>query len=264
MEPTRGDYDITEVEDFEHLLAALKEMNASDDPAGKVADLLMNGHEGVGGYLTFGNNKVAKNTGIFNMNSATDCPNAQSDENNQSETGVCQVPWESCYAHKAENIYPNALKKRRLQEYLWDNIDADTFAEALLRVKSRKRSAFDYLRVSESGDFRHRGDVVKWDRIAQLVGDEIGVYTYSASHKIDWSAVEHFTVNQSNNLAEYGDRLFSAVLEAEDVPDDAIFCPFEAAAKNGVDTDDRPKCGECTACIEPSESQPRDVYITIH
>jgi hypothetical protein len=264
MEPTRGDYDITEVENFDDLLKALEAVNASDDPAAEVADLLMSGHEGVGGYLTFGNNKVAKNTGIFNMNSATDCPNAKSDPSNESETGVCQVPWESCYAHKAENIYPNALKKRRLQEYLWDNIDAQTFAEALLRVKARKRSEFSYLRVSESGDFRGRHDVIKWERISRIVGDEIGVYTYSASHKIDWSEAEHFTVNQSNALAEYGDRLFSAVPDADDIPEDAMFCPFEAAAQNDVDTDDRPKCGECTACIEPEESQPRDVFITLH
>jgi hypothetical protein len=264
MEPTRGTYDITEVDNFSDLLNALDRVNESDDPAAEVADILMSGHEGVSGYLTFGNNKVAKNTGIFNMNSATDCPNADSTEDDQADTGVCQVPWESCYAHKAENIYPNALKKRRLQEYLWDNIDADTFAEALLNVKARKRSEFSHLRVSESGDFRHRGDVVKWDRIAQRLGDAINVYTYSASHKIDWSDAEHFTVNQSNGLADYGDRLFSAVPTAEDVPEDAIFCPFEAASQNGVDTDDRPKCGECTACIEPESEQPRSVYITIH
>jgi hypothetical protein len=79
MEPTRGAYDVAEVENFSDLLDALERVNESDDPAGEVADLLMSGHEGVSGYMTFGNNKVAKNTGIFNMNSATDCPNADSD-----------------------------------------------------------------------------------------------------------------------------------------------------------------------------------------
>jgi hypothetical protein len=264
MEPTHGDYDITDVRGFSELLDALKEVNESDNPAERVAYILLNGHEGVSGYLTFGNNKIAKNVGIFNMNSATDCPNAKSDKDNQTETGVCQVPWESCYAHKSEKIYNDALKKRRLQEFFWDNIDGVTFADALLRVKERKRSAFDYLRVSESGDFRHRGDVIKWDIIAKRVSPEIDVFTYSASHKIDWSEAEHFTVNQSNNLAEYGDRLFSAVAEPEDVPDGSIFCPFEAAKVNGVDTENRPKCGECTACIEPESDQSRDVYISIH
>lgn len=267
MEPTRGEYDVTNVEGYETLRAELEEINSADtyeETVDRTADIFLNGHSGVSGYLSFGNNKIAKNTGIFNMNSATDCPNADSDPDNPSETGVCQVPWESCYAHKAENQYPEPLKKRRLQEFLWDNLDAITFADALLRVKERKRSPFEYLRFSEAGDFRHKGDVIKVDRIAERVAGEIDIYTYSASHKLDWSDAEHFTVNQSNNLADYGDRQFSAVVEPEDIPDDAIFCPFEAAKENGVSTDDRPKCGECTHCIKPESEQDKDVFITIH
>jgi hypothetical protein len=278
MEPTRGDYDITEVESYEALNSWLSEFNKAptvQDKACILAELLMNGHEGVSGYLTFGNNKVSKNTGIFNMNSATDCPNADSDEENHSEVGMCQVPWAACYAHKAENIYPDTLKKRRLQEYLWDNVNAEVFARAFRRVKHRKRSDFIHLRVSESGDFRHNEDINKWEKIARRLEGEINVYTYSASHKLDWSDVEHFTVNQSNDLDNYGDRNFTAtwtdengdtnpITEPEEVPDDHILCPFEAAKVNGIDTDNRPKCGECTACIEPEEDQPMDVAIIQH
>lgn len=265
MEPTQGDYDIDAVDGIDTLRDEIKRMYDSDNPADVLADLLMNGHKGVGGYLTFGNNKVAKNTGIFNMNSATDCPNADTSESNQSETGVCQVPWSACYAHKSENVYKDALKKRRLQEYLWDCVNPEIFAEALLNVKSRKRSPFKHLRVSESGDFRHNGDIRAWDKIAEIVGDEINVYTYSASHKLSaWDTVEHFTVNQSNALSEYGDREFNAVSDVSDIPNDAIACPFEVAKANGIETDKRPKCGDCTACIEPKESQPRDVYVLLH
>jgi len=264
-EPTHGDYEIDAVDNIDYLRAEIKKMYDSDNPASVLADMLMNGHKGTSGYLTFGNNKVSDNTGIFNMNSATDCPNADTSEDNQSDTGVCQVPWKSCYAHKSENIYKDALKKRRLQEYLWDCVSPEVFAEALLNVKSRKRSAFTHLRVSESGDFRHNGDIKAWDKIAEIVSDEINVYTYSASHKLSaWDSVEHFTVNQSNALAEYGDREFNAVPEVSDIPDDAIACPFEVAKANGVETDKRPKCGDCTACIEPEESQPRDVYVLLH
>ena len=90
------------------------------------------------------------------------------------------------------------------------------------------------------------------------------MYTYSASHKLDWSSAEHFTVNQSNELADYGDRLFSAVETAEDIPDDGIMCPFEAAKENGIKTENRPKCGECTHCIRPENEQPKNVFITLH
>jgi hypothetical protein len=277
-EPTHGDYEISEVAGFDALNAWLKEFKdapSDKDKAAILAELLMNGHEGVSGYLTFGNNKVSTNTGILNMNSATDCPNADSDEDNPTYTGVCQVPWAACYAHKAENIYPDTLKKRRLQEYLWDNISAPIFAMAFRRVKERKRSAFDHIRVSESGDFRQEDDIRKWDEIALRLDGEINVYTYSASHKLDWSENEHMVVNQSNDLANYGDRQFTAtytdehgetqpITEASEVPDDAILCPFEAAKINGVSTDERPKCGDCTACIDPKESQPRDVAIVQH
>jgi len=275
MKPTKGDYEIDDVNGIDVLRDRIKDMWDSDNPSKVLAELLMNGHDGVSGYLTFGNNKVAKNTGIFNMNSATDCPNADSTVDNQADTGVCQVPWSACYAHQSENTYPNALKKRRLQEYLWDNCTPEVFADALLRVKSRKRSSFDYLRVSESGDFRHNGDIRAWDVIAKQLQGEITVYTYSASHKLSaWDTVEHFTVNQSNALADYGDREFTAtytkdgdtvpITEPSDIPDDHIACPFEVAKANGIETDERPKCGDCTACIETGEEQPRNVAVIQH
>lgn len=267
MEPTHGNFDMSKVDGINVLMSHIRDMNQADSHNERVkilSDLLLNGHKGSTGYLTFGNNKIADNTGIFNFNSATDCPNADSNKDNPTDTGVCQVPWESCYAHKAENIYDDALASRRRQQFLFDNVDAFTFADALLHVKDRMTYAFKYLRVSESGDFRHRGDIIKWDTIAERLSGEITVYTYSASHKLDWSHAEHFVVNQSNNLDNYGDRLFSAVPTSDDIPEDSIFCPFEAAKVNGVDTDDRPKCGECTACIETETEQPRDVFITIH
>jgi hypothetical protein len=262
MEPTRGSYDIDAVEGIDALRTAIRDMYAAQEPAAELAELLMNGHQGSGGYLTFGNNKVAKNTGIFNMNSATDCPNADSSEDDHSEIGVCQVPWSECYAHKSENIFAAALPKRRRQEYLWDCIDPDTFAEALLRVKSRKRSPFEYLRVSESGDFRHNGDIMAWERIAQKVAGKIKVYTYSASNKLNaWSEVEAMTVNQSNGLVNYGVRRFMALPEGQDLPEDAVWCAFDYADANGADKEDRPKCGECTLCIEKDAP---DVMIPLH
>jgi hypothetical protein len=260
MEPTYGDFDFDNVAHIDALRAEIRKMSDSDDPAGILSDLFMNGHEGSGGYISFGNTKIASSTAIFNMNSATDCPNAKTMENGESETGLCQVPWDSCYAHKAENgMSPAALDKRRRQEYLWDNVDAVTFAKALVQTFDRKQSDITSVRFSESGDFRHRSDIIKVDRIAQMIDTD--VYTYSASHKLDWSEAEHFTVNQSNNQADYGDRLFSAVPEPEDVPEGAVTCPFELAKSKGVDTDERPKCGDCRLCID--ESGP-DVYVLLH
>lgn len=260
-EPTYGDFDFSTVDAIDTLKAEIKRMHKSDTDEVKIlSDLFMNGHDGSAGYISFGNTKISKQIAIFNMNSATDCPNAKTIENGESETGLCQVPFSDCYAHKAENgLSPAALDKRRRQQFLWDNIDAVTFAKALEHVFDRKQHTITGVRFSESGDFRHRQDIIKVDRIAQMIDQD--VYTYSASHKLDWSEAKHFTVNQSNNQADYGERLFSAVMEPEDVPEDGVICPFELARHNDVDTDERPKCGSCRLCID--ESGP-DVYVLMH
>lgn len=251
-EATRGDYESDSVEGMDELKDRLAEAEDDRDLSFILSD-----------YITYGNTKIHDNTAIFNMNSATDCPNADTDENNQSDTGSCQVPFESCYAHKAEYIYDDVLPYRRRQEYLWDSLSAEEWAGAFKEIVSRKRNPVDYIRFSEAGDFRHEGDIRKVDRIAQyLATDGIDVYTYSASHKLDWSDATHYKVMQSNDLADYGDAQFSAVESVEDIPDDAIFCPYEAGKKNGLSADERIQCGECTKCIDQSEE--RDVYITLH
>lgn len=244
MEPTRGDYDIESVDGIDTLRERMREADSIRDWSFILSD-----------YISWGNNKIANHVAIFNMNSATDCPNADSTESDQSETGVCQVPWESCYAHKAENIYPNTLPYRRRQEYLWDCLDADTWARAFLSIVERKRNPVTAVRFSEAGDFRHRGDIVKVNRIAEILSQAgIDTYTYSASHKLDWSESEHFTVNQSNGLADYGDRRFTALPEGSDLPDGMVWCPYDL-------TDGERKCGDCRLCINPEGP---DVAIELH
>lgn len=246
MQPTRGDYDRSNVAGIDALKREIVAINDADTRAERaeiLADVLLQGHDGSAGYLTFGNMKISKNTGIFNMNSATDCPNAATSEDNQSETGVCQVPWKSCYAHKAENTYANALTKRRRQELLWDHMDAQTFADALLRVKERKRAPFENLRFSEAGDFRHNGDIYKVNEIARRVAGEINVYTYSASHKLSgWDDATHFTVNQSNGLADYGDRRFTALPKEAELPEGMVWCAYDVS-------DGEKQCGDCMICV---------------
>ncbi len=242
MEPTYGDYDVTSVDGIDELMARMKEAGS---------DVTAWSHI-LSDYISFGNTKIDKSVAIFNMNSATDCPNADTDN--------CQVPWDKCYAHKAENMYKQSLPYRRRQEYLWDCLDADTFAKAFLALVGRKRNRVTAVRFSEAGDFRHRGDIVKVNRIAKLIQPAgIDVYTYSASDYLDWSDSEHFTVNQSNDFSEYGDRLYSAVPTREDIPEGAVHCPHDYQKDQGHDSP--VKCGECRLCVN---SDGPDVYITLH
>jgi len=199
-------------------------------------------------YIQFGNNKIAKSVAIFNMNAASDCPNRESEN--------CQVPWESCYAGKAERQYPQVLPYRRRQEYLWDCMTADMFAEAFAELVSRKRNDVTAIRFSEAGDFRNDADIIKVNRIAELV--DVDVYTYSASDYLNWSHADSFTVNQSNDFREYGNRRFTAIPKGSELPDGMVWCPFDYSDKSG---DDRPKCGECRLCINPEGP---DVAIELH
>jgi hypothetical protein len=235
-EPTHGDYEISEVEGIDTLKSRMREAETVEDWSFILGD-----------YLSFGNSKIADSVAIFNMNSATDCPNAKTEN--------CQVPWSDCYAHKAENMYNNTLPYRRRQEYLWDCLDAETWAKAFLAAVSRKRKPVNAVRFSEAGDFRHTGDIIKVDRIAEIMSEkDITVYTYSASNYLDWSEAEHFTVNQSNDFEDFGDRLYTAVPEKSDIPEDGVQCPYEA-------TDGDIKCGDCRLCLDKDAG---DVYITLH
>jgi len=112
-------------------------------------------------YIQSGNTKISKTTAIFNMGSAHDCPNR--------ETENCQVPWEACYAGKAERVYKQTLPYRRRQEYLWDCMTPELFADAFMALNARKRKPYDSLRVSEAGDFRSDADIVRMNRIAELI-----------------------------------------------------------------------------------------------
>jgi hypothetical protein len=210
-------------------------------------------------YISSGNTKISKTTAIFNMNSAHDCPNFGTRENGESNTGYCQVPKEACYAAKTENIYNTALPYRRRQEYLWDCMTPELWAKAFTCLNERKRKPFDSIRFSEAGDFRHNGDIVRVNTIAKMV--DIPVYTYSASHKLNWDLSTNFTINASNGRADYGDRRFIAIGENQEKPDNAVWCPNNLQQNAGVPAEDRKKCGDCQLCLNKKGP---DVAIHIH
>lgn len=235
--------DPSEISGIDTLIDRMKQANTIEDWSFILQD-----------YIAWGNLKVHKTVAIFNMNSASDCPNRWTDN--------CQVGGNECYAVQTEKSYPQPLDYRRRQEYLWDCLDSETWAKAFLQIVERKRNPVTAIRFSEAGDFRHEGDIIKVNRIAEILSDhDISVYTYSASDYLDWSLAQHFTVNQSNNRDKYGVRRFMAVPSKDDAPDNAVWCPFDLQADRGVEASERIKCGECRMCID--EKAP-DVFITLH
>lgn len=233
------DYNLDEVDGIDKLRKRMNDAQTPEDWSHILRD-----------YLSFGNSKIAQKVAIFNMNSATDCPNIGTDH--------CQVPKNKCYAFKAENRYGNPLDYRRRQEFLWDSMSAELWASAFRHVVNRMLNPVEAIRFSEAGDFRDNDDVRKVDRIAEELDGFVDVYTYSASDYLDWSIADNFTVNQSNDNGDYGDRRYFAVEEGEK-PDDAVWCPHDYQKRKG--SDNPAKCGDCRLCIDDDGP---DVAIPMH
>lgn len=196
-------------------------------------------------YIQWGNNtKVGKHVGIFNLGAAHDCVNRWTDR--------CQVDGDECYAVKDERTYDYVLAYVRRQEYLWDCLDAQTFADAFLAICERKRVESRALKFSQAGDVRHTADVRKMEQTArrlEAAGAGIDVFTYSASSHLDWSVADRLTVNRSDGAADFGDRRYIAVDTPEEIPEGAVWCPFDRQRAHGVPQDERSKCGECRLCL---------------
>lgn len=196
-------------------------------------------------YIQWGNNsKVDSSVGIFSLNAAHDCPNRWTEN--------CQVDGDQCYAVVDETRYDYVKAYARRQEYLWDCLDADTFADAVIEIVDRKYNPVVAFKFSQHGDFRHNGDIIKVNRIAERLADiDISVFTYSASDYLAWSLAENVVVNQSNDRREYGNRRYRVVDSVSELSEDAIHCPYDRQKREKVPLDERVKCGVCRACILP-------------
>lgn len=147
------------------------------------------------------NKKIGRDTLIFNMTSATDCPS--------KSLGLCPIPDGKCYALKAERLYPGCLPYRRRQEYYFDNrtgmgIGYDVY-RLIEKYPSLKR--VKYIRFSESGDFSSQADVDKMNIAAKVCNDLLKRdgkspliwYGYSARRDLDFSSADSLLVKGSGH-----------------------------------------------------------------
>ena len=149
-----------------------------------------------------GNSKIGKDTIIFNMTSARDCPS--------DKLGLCDMS-KICYAKKAEVQYPSTLKYRREQTLLWDDITAEQFANAIVEISIKKKIALKYLRFSESGDIRNVQDIAKIVKIAHNLYNAhkadkylglINIYLYTK--RIDLKEALQLASSECSNLVING------------------------------------------------------------
>lgn len=200
----------------------------------------------LGTYTSYRNAKIAPHVAIVNMSAATDCVNFG--------TKYCQVTSETeCFAARNERDFPMPLHFRRKQEIIWSYLDPITWAEAFRLHVKRKDNPVTTIRLNEAGDFSSRHDILKVTEIARQL-PEFDIYTYSASSWLDWSEVDGFTVNRSND-GDYGHRRYKVVDNVEEIPagPEHVLCPYDA-------TDGEIQCGDCKLCI--NENGP-DIYVTM-
>ena len=137
-----------------------------------------------------GNRKIGKDTLIFNMGSATNCPSKLA--------GLCDI---KCYALKAEKMYPATLPYRTRQEKYWLEHDAIEIAEEIQKAFNRNlKIALKYVRVNESGDLHSAECLQKLIEIAEIL-PHITFYTYT--HRSDLIKAgmyipSNLTINCSN------------------------------------------------------------------
>ena len=150
-----------------------------------------------------GNHKLGKDTLIFNMGPATDCPSRQA--------GFCKVA-DKCYAMKAERMYKQSLPYRRRQADYWKTNDASKIAADLNKHLKRKfKVPVAYVRFNESGDFYGQEDVEKLKAVARLV--DITIYGFTARSDLNYEGLpDNLVINGSSFMV---DNSFTAVPESE-------------------------------------------------
>ena len=140
-------------------------------------------------YISEGNRKLKRNDNsyflIWSLPSQITCPYA---------TALCKA---SCYAKKAERIYPQVLpcRQRNLEEthkksFVADMVQAITYYINL--PKNRNKQA--YFRIHEAGDFYNLAYVYKWIEIAEQLPNVIFT-AYTKSVKFIDIAHKHIPDN---------------------------------------------------------------------
>lgn len=142
---------------------------------------------------SIGNRKIGKDTMIINISSAKDCE--------AGKNGLCDLYTNGkCYAMKAERLYPQVLPYREEQKIIWESLSAKEISDQIIEANNKKRSKLKFLRINESGDFKHQGDVWKASEIAQRLSSKgIKVYTYTHRKDLDFSDLsDNLTINSSH------------------------------------------------------------------
>lgn len=182
-----------------------------------------------------GNHKIGKDTLIFNMTSATNCPS--------KKLGLCKLP-DKCYAMKSERMYKQVLPYRVQQEQDWDNEPVQQIADTIKGIAKRKRTnKIDYVRFNEAGDFKDQQSVEKLKTLAQRV-PELTFYGFTARKDLN-------LLNLPSNLIINGSGFM-------------VDNSFTATTKEDAKNHDIVCSGDCRNCNNCKVKAGNDIAVVYH
>ena len=178
-------------------------------------------YAGISKLIRKGNTKLPKQTAIFNMGSATDCP--------AKKIGLCSacIARTKCYAMKSEvPSRPQVLPFRRRQEKFWKGVTAEKFALEFLALNAMKPVPFTAMRLNEAGDFWDQDCIEKAETIAKILkGFGVKVYCYTSRSDLDFTGTKHLVVNGSGFRKPGITSEFKIIPSEKDLPKGYKLCP---------------------------------------
>ena len=126
-------------------------------------------------YISFGNKKLPKTTGIYNIGTWFLCPGRLQ--------GFCELSTQ-CYA-KCREVMGSVISSRLNNYYYWKSNDAETIAAFIsysIKAEQLKGNKVNLLRFNEVGEIEDQEDLVKMVKVSNIVYNNTGVKSYTYTH----------------------------------------------------------------------------------
>jgi len=190
---------------------------------------------------TIGNKKIGKDTLIFNMGSAAECPS--------KKLGMCTLCKE-CYAMKAEKQYPSVREFRKRQGEYWRET-ASSRIKADIRQALKKHKKVTRVRINESGDLYN---VLDLNLLVRIAHENMDVTFYMYTHRADVVKLNKLTIPSNlvisiSNQKLEGFNEFRAVDKQtyKELPSNALKCK-----------------GDCRDCKLCKINHNKTVFVEVH
>jgi len=184
--------------------------------------------------MRLGNTKLPKDTLIFNMGTAKECPSKL--------LGLCKIP-DKCYALKPETNFcaKHVVPYRERQALAWTKAQSFDFINFFIELFRNKkiRKQVKYFRFNESGDFYCQKCVGKLSTIAQFLKQQYGIITYGYTSRSDlrFDHVRFLVKGSGHNKGNNG--MCKVIGKKEETPKGFVRCPGS--------------CKTCKLCKVPSK-----------